>query len=314
MSFILQLYRCNNHFDGDGIGNGVNWHHTFSYLRSLRRCREHEVQCLSAALETVLAGACWPQSRVHSAKPDVSSTCTLCGAQYADSFHSFWGCAYINNLDIDAISSTNYLYEQAIDGFLALPCLWLRAILPSHMAQIPEDENNLVDEPVWSYDLNPPEQGQWPSGDYFGDGAGGNRALYPTLRRCGCAVACMSDQVLQFGAFSPLPGPVQTFPRAEISAALLCILHLADHAIVKFYTYNLPFAEAFNKGLDYCRGNINADLYVHIFTEIRKKQLQFSVRWIPSHLADDPHKERSGKIPEWVTQHHILGNQHAIRI
>ncbi len=66
----LQLYRCNNHFDGDGIGNGVNWHHTFSYLRSLRRCREHEVQCLSAALETVLAGACWPQSRVHSAKPD----------------------------------------------------------------------------------------------------------------------------------------------------------------------------------------------------------------------------------------------------
>ena len=36
--------------------------------------------------------------------------------------------------------------------------------------------------------------------------------------------------------------------------------------------------------------------------------------WLPSHLDDDPGRERATPAPDWVTQVHINGNGHADRL
>ncbi len=91
-------------------------------------------------------------------------------------------------------------------------------------------------------------------------------------------------------------------------------MHLKQHAIVHLYTDNLPFAEANNKGEGCCRKKHKCKCIYQLFSLIKEESLHFSVWRLPSHLADEPHRDRSHPTPEWVSQHHIWGNQHADRL
>ena len=51
----------------------------------------------------------------------------------------------------------------------------------------------------------------------------------------------------------------------------------------------------------------NADLFDDLFSSIELNQLTVTVRWLPSHLKEDPQKER----PDWVEDWHIEGNRQA---
>ncbi len=48
--------------------------------------------------------------------------------------------------------------------------------------------------------------------------------------------------------------------------------------------------------------------------KIKSKDLVVKVWWIPSHLLDDPRRDRTTPVPAWATNHHKLGNGHADRL
>ncbi len=148
--------------------------------------------------------------------------------------------------------------------------------MPKSLTQVPSSHDNIQHSYQFEYDLKPPDPGTWPSGDYYGDGAGGRDAAHPTLRRCGVGLSHLIGSVHQFGVSCALPGDIQTVPRAEITAALICIMHLMHGALVRFYSDNFPFVQSFNKGRDHCRALLNADLYCELFELICDKELLFT--------------------------------------
>ncbi len=131
-----QYLRASEHYDGAGIEYGVDWHTTLCLLHGLRK---HKLNACVGALETVLAGACWPESRVHQAFPHVPETCSLCGRGPANSMHVFWGCEIINNWDLDVIRSTQPLIARALNEGLRYPCLWIRGIMPHNLTSVPQN-------------------------------------------------------------------------------------------------------------------------------------------------------------------------------
>ncbi len=286
--------------------DGIDWGVTLQLLRSLRRNKRDkeprwpEAFALSraAALETLLAGASWPQTRVFAAFPSASPVCRLCDMEDSDSLHCFYNCDYVNALDVSDIQDTNHLIPLANQHSADLPCLYFRRILPSHLSTVPTESLGLRSEFAFHYDLQAPQVGHWPSGEYFGDGSGGRYAAYPTLRRCGVGIAFLLEGSFKFGFYCSLIGTVQTVPRAEVTAALVLLLHLAPNTVVNFFSDNKVFVDAFNKGFDYCRGILNSDFYQDIFDLMQEKHVSFLVFWMPNHLDDDPDKERATPAPE----------------
>ncbi len=177
----LQYERASRHFDGKGIQLGIEWASTLSLTYSMRRSKSQWVTCLLAALETIMAVASWPQSRIGNIFEDATSACVLCGAPIADSHHVLWDCPCINNIDDEAISGTNHLARRANQEVHEYPCYWLRGIMPKPFATNPEDMTGYVDKYYCSYYLTAPPGGAWPSGGYCGDAGGGKHNLYPTL-------------------------------------------------------------------------------------------------------------------------------------
>ena len=51
-----------------------------------------------------------------------------------------------------------------------------------------------------------------------------------------------------------------------------------------------------------------------IFQLIQSKQVTFNAFLLPSHLDDEPERQRNLPTPDWVTDHHIRGNGHADRL
>ncbi len=143
--------------------------------------------------------------------------------------------------------------EQSHD----LPCLWFRGILPTALSAVATESLGLMSEFSFHYDLQAPQVGLWPSGEYFGDGS--RYASFPTLRRCGVGLAYCVSGVFHFGLYCSLIGTVQTVPRAEVTTALVLLLHLTPNSEVNFYSDNKVFVDAFHKGFDYCRGILNSD-------------------------------------------------------
>ncbi len=99
-----------------------------------------------------------------------------------------------------------------------------------------------------------------------------------------------------------------------MSACHALVIHLDFNTEVTFYSDNKLFVDAFNKGLEYCNTILNADLYNEIFETIVDKNIKIEVYWIPSHMFDDPLKERKVPPPVWFTDTHALGNHHADRL
>ena len=63
-----------------------------------------------------------------------------------------------------------------------------------------------------------------------------------------------------------------------------------EGAVIDFVTDNMGNFDKFNSGRDSAILSNNGDLFKIIFDEIQVKNLQFSVRWMPSHLdVEDLH-------------------------
>ena len=116
------------------------------------------------------------------------------------------------------------------------------------------------------------------------------------------------------GVYSKLNGEEQTVPRAEATAALLLLLHMACNTVVELFSDNEIFVEAYNRGEIHCQGILNADIHDQIFTILKTKQITMHAFGMPSHLLDMPDKQRTKPVPAFVETCHKLGNFHADRL
>ncbi len=165
--------------------------------------------------------------------------------------------------------------------------------MPKPFVTIPEDKKGFVDRYLCSYYLTAPTRGTWSSGDYFGDASGGKYNLYPTLRRCGLGLVCMQGTTCMFGLKTYLVGEVQTVHRAEAAIVLVLLGLLAENYVVTYYGDNENSVDSFNKGYEYCRTTLDADIFQDMFCLLARKRISFKPFWMPSHLLEDPERKRN---------------------
>ncbi len=122
----LQYPRAAQHYDGKGIQDGIEWSYTLTVMYSWRKSKDSWVASLLAALETLMAGAAWPQARVGDIFQDQPTICSLCGEYRADSLHEYWNCAHVNSIQDQNISRSNKLIPKANREAVEMPCYWLR--------------------------------------------------------------------------------------------------------------------------------------------------------------------------------------------
>ena len=129
-----------------------------------------------------MVGACWPPERKFQAGliPLSSNVCVACGASPCDDYHQFWGCSELANSVWPEVESTNYLVPRAASEVAALPCLWLRGLLPSDMClEVPIPLPPLVDDIVICDPFSlTPDPDIWPAGLYGTDASGGRWGAY----------------------------------------------------------------------------------------------------------------------------------------
>ena len=207
-----------------------------------------------------------------------------------DALHTFWSCPANEFIDDDTLVSTQSLIPFAEAQAGDTPCLWFRGLLPSSYTSLKEEhEPPETDDIVLVNRTHHPIS--WGSNTYYGDASGGTLTSVPTLRRIGIGLACVDPQgVLLFGVHARLPGSVQTVPRGELYAIVLLARLAIPLAIIDFFTDNLGVHDAFNKGPLFCSRTANCDLFAELFEIIHDKALLFTVRWMPSHLLEEPTK------------------------
>ncbi len=123
-------------------------------------------------------------------------------------------------------------------------------------------------------------------------GWGGEFSSITVLRRVGVGVAfiCQDTGLLLFAARSNLPGLVQTVPRGEAYAMYLLLTLVQPMAVIDFVTDNFNVYNLFNQGPVACGQSTNCDLWQLIFQVAYDKAIILTVRWMPSHLKENPTK------------------------
>ena len=208
-------------------------------------------------MSTVIAGACWPASRINAINDKYPLQCSRCEEGVEDDLHTFWTCKCTQSIDHNFIIKSNVHINDAIKEASRYPCLWFRGILPSELTLLPD---NIApdDEPCFKY-INPIS---WTSGVYYGDASGGVYSKYQKLIRVGCAVAQVDqDGEVTTAAYTPLPGVVQTVGRGELYALLIVPERLQPLSEVTFVTDNFNVFKTYNKGPKAASNSNNCDLF-----------------------------------------------------
>ena len=242
----MKLKQASKHRNGGGIENGIDNNTTFSLMAKNKFKINYQKY---SALETIFAGATWPNIRVKEAYPSVSAPET--------DLHVYWQRPCNYDIDDEAIEQSNKYIDNAMMHAEDRPCLWLRGIMPKSYTHIPKDD--IPDRRIFYAEGNVPPLGEWPSGVYYGDGSGGANGKFPSALRCGVSVVSLDTQHnFEFGIKYPLPGEIQTVPRAELSAMVSLAEFVVEDAIVLYIGDNLPVIKLFNKGEQICKTSTTA--------------------------------------------------------
>ena len=292
------------HYDGKGLECGVEW---FSTLSLIRASKTDELYALKSAIETVMCGATWPNERVASCHPEVDPICCRCGKARDTSLHSFWLCPANATIEDAAVVESQYLIPAAQNKSAEYPCLWLRGILPENFTRFSDDDSPRLD--VITHQTNPMNE-SWNSGVYYGDASGGRFSSFPQLRRIGCGLVQVDVAgSLIWGRRFNLPGPVQTVPRGELFVLLYLLEKVEALSNITYVTDNKKVKDKFCEGEESALKSTNCDLFKEVFQHIHSKQLQVTVRWMPSHLNE----REEQRFPLGITRTDILANALADR-
>jgi len=276
--------------NGKGLYHGIDYNLTICVLRKYRKLLAYDK---AAALETILCGACWsPQRKFLAGLTSADlSVCVLCGANECDDYHQFWSCPSLATSTWPEVESTNYLVPAAASGMRDFPCLWLRGLLPSellvtrdHPIPPPRSVDNVS---VYDPFGITPDPEVWPPGLYGTDASGGRWGSYPLLRRCGCGVARLTSMDppfrLEWGAWFPLVGELQTVPRAELYAIYMVVAKVPAGVIYIVSDSELN-VNLYAKTKFHACSSINGDLWRAIYHHIESKPITLKLYWVPGHL------------------------------
>ena len=295
---------------GKGLEAGVEWNATLALYNHIKLINsppesqddeqlQEELQdtmpmahiwqdTASAWLELFLTGGYWPQARLNAMHPDMPSLCPRCGRCEESAFHLIWECPSNQAIDDPRIHDSQPLLYEARQGKDAHECLWLRGILPKDVIAI--STPYLESEQLQYIGIAPSQP--WPPGTYHTDAGGGAHNAYPALRRCGIGIAftqqdddCytlpLQEQLLIWGAYSPLPGHLQTVTRAELFAIVIVVKNASGSVTV--VTDSKVNADAFAAGADFCDQTANSDLWRQLWALLREKGMQLRVTWSKGH-------------------------------
>ncbi len=292
----LQLVHAALGYNGKGMEDGVEWDATLQFVCT-SKIIDYSNKCI---LEAILAACMWPAERVHKVADSFSPLCPRCGQEPESALHCFWTCPCNEQIEDQAVVSSQKLIPAAIYWSGEFPCMWLRGILPAKKAQVPPE--HLPPDDIVIKFVTPPAS--YESGTYYGDSSGGQYTSTPPLRRCGCAVVQIDlNGDLVHAAYFSLPGSVQTVARGELYCLVWLCLNAEPESVITFVTDNKGVYTTYNKGP--CAGALssNADLYRTLFNTMYDKALKVAVTWMPSHLS--PQDDR----PAHVTELDVIGNK-----
>ena len=126
----------------------------------------------------------------------------------------------------------------------------------------------------------------WPPGKYGTDGSAGKFSSIPELRRCGCAAVALdiAEKVTVLRGLScPLPGEVQTVPRAELYG-FFTVVRNVSHGLVEIVSDSKVNVDIYNKGRETALKATNYDIWQEIFKHIDTKTLSVKISWVQGHL------------------------------
>ena len=243
-------------------------------------------------------------------------TCKRCGKAPETDYHRTWECDA--NRKLKACKKSANLIQKAKFAHEALPCLWLRGIVPA----------------TWTTDLipSPPETADpvaedlgasfGPSGKLVtgsndrllgcGDGSGGKKSADPRLRRAGWAWVLLKNHRAEsasdiiYTKTSVLPGKRQTVNRSELAALVDFVAStegpatfVTDSSYVMTGVSKIRRSSLKGKG---AKHKFNADLWADLTALLRGRDL--CVEKVESHLDVDDDSNWAGIFPKsWV-----LGN------
>ena len=189
-----------------------------------------------------------------------------------------------------------------------------RGIICEHQLTIPEHVHPLEAYPLSIVKSNsdlPDIDFSWPSGLYFGDGSGGIHN-HDNIRRCGVGITHVDNNAPHkplYNMSMPLPGDIQTVPRAELTAVLVTVSNIEYFGTIDFFTDSEITKDTYYKGKHRAKHANNADLWTELFQLIDTKNIDLRIYWMPSHTADNP--EKRSKAPDWMEDWHVKGNDMA---
>ncbi len=324
--FNQELKRASHHYAGLGLQEGLEYDTTMSLIRNWGRhnkTKHYETKIneppappidklynYKCTLETIMSAGMWPAERIHSIHPEYSPICNRCGKHRESLFHCFWSCESNGEIKDPAVSTTQYLIPQAEKGCELYPCLWLRGLPPCNLVNILAESTPSPTHRV-THVNNTYHTPEWGSGTYYGDASGGEFTSFPLLIRVGVGL-CMINDIgdLKFGCSSNLPGEVQTVSRGEAFALLWLLELVIVGACIDYVTDNMGVFNVFMSGPKGYHTSNNCDIYDKIWKLIQGKQLSVTVRWMPSHLLENPTKG----VYSCMTNLDILGNDRADKL
>lgn len=244
--------------------------------------------------------------------------CPLCNETNIDKWHAFWTCPYLAQSEDEAIKNSQHVISSLKDDKVAF---FNRGIICEHQLTIPEHNHPLEEYPLTIVKSNPELPGidfSWPSGLYFGDGSGGVHN-HDNIRRCGIGITHVDNKASHkplYNISMPLPGNIQTVPRAELMAVLVTVTNIEYFGTIDFFTDSEITKNTYYKGKHRAKHANNADRWTELFQIIDTKNIDLRLYWMPSHTADNPEKKarpqngwKNGMLKEMTLQMHWLGKQ-----
>jgi hypothetical protein len=193
--------------------------------------------------------------------------------------------------------------EEAIEQW---PCLWLRGLLPKSFVTVQtpyqqEDELCFLDEV--------PAAGGWRFSKLWTDASGGEYGSIPQLRRCGIGITAITvtgQQGVQinFGAFGPLPGEIQTVPRGELYAIFSAFENTHLEQPLEVVTDSQVNEKLYQKGPRATQEAANYDLWHRLCAIMRARTAVSTIRWSKGH-ATATHLEKGQVSTEDMTGNYV---------
>ena len=317
--------RASVHFLAPPANTPIVWHHTLAQVRKYKKLRLNSEM---AIVESVIAASMWPAERINDIHPNFPKLCPRCHKYVESTKHTLYECTENAKIDHPYLIKrrTQATVAKAVKYFETNPSFWGRTIINKNMLTLPKFHDPLDDYPIHMGTNTPmnPKPGEWPSGDYFGDGSGGKNSSTPEIRRCGYGGVYIDEEHVGFDNslnlddtilgiarwpalftfWSKLPGNIQTVPRAELKALLTVVENVELNGIITYHIDNKMVHDTYHKGKKRALLSANSDMFNDLFKSLKSRNITLTLRWMPSHTDEFPLKPK----PQWVTDFHTAGN------